>query len=156
VQITRSSIDTAKGPADWFTGDVYIDAVAAAPAPSRVTADVTSEDDVQAAVDHTVERFGRLDAAFNNAGVEQPVDAADESAEQFDRVQAINLRGIWASMKHELRHMRNQGSGAIVNCSSLGGLVDHPRQVLGHRGGDHPDSPPPAPSAEEKPGPKRH
>ena len=143
MQITRSSIDTAKGPADWFTGDVYIDAVAAAPAPSRVTADVTSEDDVQAAVDHTVERFGRL-------------DAADESAEQFDRVQAINLRGIWASMKHELRHMRDQGSGAIVNCSSLGGLVDHPRQVLGHRGGDHPDSPPPAPSAEEKPGPKRH
>lgn len=57
--------------------------------------------------------------AYNNAGImPPPTDAADESAEQFDRVQGINLRGIWASVKHELRQMRAQGSGAIVNCSS--------------------------------------
>jgi NAD(P)-dependent dehydrogenase (short-subunit alcohol dehydrogenase family) len=61
---------------------------------------------------------------FNNAGVVGFTgDLADESAESFDKVTAINLRGIWTCMKHELRQMRSQGSGAIVNCSSLGGLV---------------------------------
>ncbi|MET9444337.1 glucose 1-dehydrogenase [Streptomyces sp. NPDC006610] len=95
--------------------------------------DVSGEDQVAAAVDHTVETFGRLDMAYNNAGIMvPPTDAADESAEQFDRVQHINLRGIWASMKHELRHMRDQGSGAIVNCSSLGGLVGNPGRAAYH------------------------
>ncbi|AYN37752.1 glucose 1-dehydrogenase [Streptomyces dangxiongensis] len=95
--------------------------------------DVTDEDQVGVAVDRTVETFGRLDMAYNNAGImPPPTDAADESAEQFDRVQGINLRGIWASMKHELRHMRDQGSGAIVNCSSLGGLVGNPGRAAYH------------------------
>uniref|UniRef100_A0AAU3GRD1 SDR family oxidoreductase n=1 Tax=Streptomyces sp. NBC_01401 TaxID=2903854 RepID=A0AAU3GRD1_9ACTN len=95
--------------------------------------DVTDEDQVAAAVDRTVETFGRLDMAYNNAGImPPPTDAADESAEQFDRVQGINLRGIWASTKHELRHMREQGSGAIVNCSSLGGLVGNPGRAVYH------------------------
>ncbi|MEU5144654.1 glucose 1-dehydrogenase [Streptomyces sp. NPDC021139] len=95
--------------------------------------DVTDEDQVAAAVDRTVETFGRLDMAYNNAGImPPPTDAADESAEQFDRVQNINLRGIWAAMKHELRHMRDQGSGAIVNCSSLGGLVGNPGRAAYH------------------------
>jgi NAD(P)-dependent dehydrogenase (short-subunit alcohol dehydrogenase family) len=71
--------------------------------------------------------------AFNNAGIQLPVcDAADEPAEAFDRVTAINLRGVWACMKHELRQMRTQGSGAIVNCSSLGGLVGNPGRAAYH------------------------
>ncbi|WP_327267275.1 SDR family oxidoreductase [Streptomyces sp. NBC_01218] len=95
--------------------------------------DVTDEDQVAAAVDRTVETFGRLDMAYNNAGImPPPTDAADESAAQFDRVQNVNLRGIWAAMKHELRHMRGQGSGAIVNCSSLGGLVGNPGRAAYH------------------------
>ncbi|MBK5994692.1 SDR family oxidoreductase [Streptomyces sp. MBT58] len=95
--------------------------------------DVTDEDQVASAVDRTVEAFGRLDMAYNNAGImPPPTDAADESAVQFDRVQNINLRGIWAAMKHELRHMRDQGSGAIVNCSSLGGLVGNPGRAAYH------------------------
>ncbi|WP_392757176.1 SDR family NAD(P)-dependent oxidoreductase [Streptomyces sp. LN590] len=95
--------------------------------------DVTDEDQVAAAVDRTVETFGRLDMAYNNAGImPPPTDAADESAEQFDRVQGINLRGIWASVKHELRHMRDQGSGSVVNCSSLGGLVGNPGRAAYH------------------------
>jgi NAD(P)-dependent dehydrogenase (short-subunit alcohol dehydrogenase family) len=62
--------------------------------------------------------------AFNNAGIAGPSgDLADEDIADFDQVTAINLRGIWTCLKHELRQMRNQGSGAIVNCSSLGGLV---------------------------------
>ena len=86
--------------------------------------DVADEGQVAAMVEHIVATFGRLDMAFNNAGiVGYTGDPADESAESFDRVTAINLRGVWTCMKHELRQMRSQGSGAIVNCSSLGGLV---------------------------------
>src|SRR5204863_8206723 len=68
-----------------------------------------------------------------NAGIQiPPCDAADEPAEVFDRVNAINLRGVWACMKHELAAMRGQGSGAIVNCSSLGGLVGIPGRAAYH------------------------
>jgi NAD(P)-dependent dehydrogenase (short-subunit alcohol dehydrogenase family) len=98
-----------------------------------VVCDVTDEAQVSALVDRTVETFGRLDMAFNNAGIMLPLsDAADEPAERFDRVTAINLRGVWATMKHELRQMRSQGSGAIVNCSSLGGLVGSPGRASYH------------------------
>lgn len=72
----------------------------------------------------TVATYGRLDAAFNNAGLQVPTsEIADQSAEDYDRINAINQRGVWARMKHELLQMRTQGSGAIVNCSSIGGLV---------------------------------
>ena len=98
-----------------------------------VACDVADEAQVAALVDRTVETYGRLDMAFNNAGIMLPVsDAADEPAERFDRVTAINLRGVWASMKHELRVIRAQGRGAIVNCSSLGGLVGNPGRASYH------------------------
>jgi NAD(P)-dependent dehydrogenase (short-subunit alcohol dehydrogenase family) len=89
-----------------------------------IVCDVADEVEVSNAVKKTVDTFGRLDMAFNNAGIIiPPSDPADEAAEVFDRVNAINLRGVWACMKHELKQMRAQGSGAIVNCSSLAGLV---------------------------------
>jgi len=98
-----------------------------------IRCDVADEADAAAMVQQTVSTFGRLDAAFNNAGIQvPPSDAADETAENFDRVNAVNLRGVWACMKHELRHMRTQGSGAIVNCSSLGGLVGLPSRAAYH------------------------
>jgi NAD(P)-dependent dehydrogenase (short-subunit alcohol dehydrogenase family) len=98
-----------------------------------VGCDVSDEEQVAALVERTVDTFGRLDFAFNNAGIQAPpTDAADEPAETFDRVHAINLRGVWACMKHELRPMRAQGSGAIVNCSSLGGLVGLPGRAAYH------------------------
>ncbi|WP_181792812.1 glucose 1-dehydrogenase [Streptomyces sp. WELS2] len=95
--------------------------------------DVADESQAAAMVTRTVNAYGRLDMAFNNAGIQAPpADAADERAEDFDRVNAVNLRGIWTCQKHELRQMRAQGSGAIVNCSSLGGLVGLPERAAYH------------------------
>ncbi|MNY35245.1 3-oxoacyl-[acyl-carrier-protein] reductase FabG [compost metagenome] len=75
-------------------------------------------------VEETVSTFGRLDVAFNNAGVQNVLaETADASREDYDKVMDINLGGVWNCMKFELQQMRKQGSGAIVNCSSLGGLV---------------------------------
>jgi NAD(P)-dependent dehydrogenase (short-subunit alcohol dehydrogenase family) len=98
-----------------------------------VHCDVANEDQVAAMVAQTVATFGRLDAAFNNAGVQAPpADTADASSADYERVMAINLRGVWNCMKYELRQMREQGSGAIVNCSSLGGLVGLPFRAIYH------------------------
>jgi NAD(P)-dependent dehydrogenase (short-subunit alcohol dehydrogenase family) len=98
-----------------------------------VRCDVADEGQVAAMVEQAVGRFGRLDMAFNNAGIMvPPTDAADEPAEQFDRVNAVNLRGVWACMKHELHQMRAQRSGTIVNNSSLGGLVGLPGRAAYH------------------------
>jgi NAD(P)-dependent dehydrogenase (short-subunit alcohol dehydrogenase family) len=98
-----------------------------------ISCDVAHEGSVAAAVRTAVDTYGRLDMAFNNAGIQvPPTDAADEPAEVFDRVNAINLRGVWACMKHELAVMRPQGRGAIVNCSSLGGLVGLPGRAAYH------------------------
>ncbi|ANH67277.1 SDR family oxidoreductase [Mitsuaria sp. 7] len=89
-----------------------------------IVCDVSDEAQAKAAVEHTVSEFGRLDMAYNNAGILGPMcEMSEETVEGFDATQAVNLRGVWAFMKHELLQMKKQGSGAIVNCSSLGGLV---------------------------------
>ncbi|MCP5328082.1 MAG: glucose 1-dehydrogenase [Steroidobacteraceae bacterium] len=89
-----------------------------------VRCDVTQEADAAAAVAACVEHFGSLDFAFNNAGLHVPVaNTADAEASDFDLAIAVNLRGAWNCLKHELRQMRVQGSGAIVNCSSNSGLA---------------------------------
>jgi NAD(P)-dependent dehydrogenase (short-subunit alcohol dehydrogenase family) len=88
-----------------------------------VTCDVTRGDDIRAALDATIERFGGLDLAFNNAGVEQAMKPVIEvSDDEFDRLIAINLRGVFLSMKHEIEHMLAHGGGAIVNTSSGAGV----------------------------------
>ena len=98
-----------------------------------VTLDVADEAQAAAMVERTVTTFGRLDMAYNNAGILGPMgDITDETGEGFDEVNAVNLRGVWTCMKHELLQMRKQGSGAIVNCSSLGGLVGLPGRSAYH------------------------
>jgi NAD(P)-dependent dehydrogenase (short-subunit alcohol dehydrogenase family) len=95
--------------------------------------DVADDAQVEAMVEQTVATFGRLDAAYNNAGVQNIVaETADAPREDFDRVMAINLRGVWSCMRFELRQMSKQGNGAIVNCSSLGGLVGAPGRGTYH------------------------
>ena len=80
-----------------------------------IRCDVTRAEDVKAALDKTIETFGRLDAAFNNAGVEQATAAlADITQEEWDRIVAINLRGVFLCMKYEIPLMLKQGGGAIV------------------------------------------
>ena len=92
-----------------------------------IRCDVADDAQVEAMVDQAVAAFGRLDAAYNNAGVQNAVaDTADATREDFDRVMGINLRGVWSCMKFELRQMSEQGSGAIVNCSSIGALTAAP------------------------------
>jgi NAD(P)-dependent dehydrogenase (short-subunit alcohol dehydrogenase family) len=98
-----------------------------------VHCDVSDEEQAAAAVAVAVAEFGSLDAAFNNAGIQPlPVESADAEVAEFDRVHAINLRGVWACMKHELRQMRAQSHGAIVNSSSIGGLIGGPGRVMYH------------------------
>jgi NAD(P)-dependent dehydrogenase (short-subunit alcohol dehydrogenase family) len=98
-----------------------------------VRCDVADEQQVATMVEQTVSTFGRLDAAYNNAGVQSPaIETADASGEEFDRVNSINLRGVWNCMKYELLQMRQQGNGAIVNCSSIGGVIGLPGRAIYH------------------------
>lgn len=90
-----------------------------------VKGDVAKTADVQSAIQKTVATFGRLDVAFNNAGIEGNwTPMIEQSEDDFDRVIAINLKGVWLSLKHEIQQMLKQGSGgAIVNMSSVAGLI---------------------------------
>ncbi|MGE5649971.1 MAG: SDR family oxidoreductase [Bacillota bacterium] len=94
-----------------------------------VQADVSRDAEVEALVAKTVAAYGRLDCAFNNAGIEEeskPIGECEEAL--FDRIMAINVKGAWLCMKHEIRQMLRQGGGAIVNTASVAGLVGAPLQ----------------------------
>jgi len=95
--------------------------------------DVSDEQLARMAVMRAVSEFGSLDMAYNNAGILGPMcPMMEESSDGYDEVNAVNLRGVWTFMKHELIQMKKQGSGAIVNCSSLGGLVGLPGRAAYH------------------------
>lgn len=92
-----------------------------------VKADVSKAADVEVLVKKTVETYGRLDCAFNNAGIEGGVKFTVECTEaEFDRTIAVNLTGVWLCMKYEIQQMLSQGGGAIVNTASVAGLVGFP------------------------------
>jgi NAD(P)-dependent dehydrogenase (short-subunit alcohol dehydrogenase family) len=89
-----------------------------------VAADVSDARQVGALFEEGIRRFGRIDYAFNNAGIEgQMASTSDCSEQNWDRTLAVNLKGVWLCMKHELQHMLARRAGAIVNCSSVAGLV---------------------------------
>jgi NAD(P)-dependent dehydrogenase (short-subunit alcohol dehydrogenase family) len=93
-----------------------------------VQADVSLTQQVQTMVNKTVETYGRIDCAFNNAGIEgRMADTVECSEEVFDRTIAINLKGVWLCMKYELPQMLKQGGGSIVNTASVAGLVGFER-----------------------------
>ena len=88
-----------------------------------IPCDVRDRSEVRAMIAAAVETYGRLDAAFNNAGINcdgAPLLETDD--DEFDTIIDVNLRGVWNCMKAELRQMTAQGTGAIVNCSSIGGM----------------------------------
>jgi len=89
-----------------------------------VRTDVSKASDVKAMIEQTLATFGRLDFAFNNAGVEQALTPLPEQTEEtYDQIMDINVKGVWLSLKHEIPAMLKTGGGAIVNNSSVGGLV---------------------------------
>ena len=92
-----------------------------------VKADVSKGADVEALIIQTVETYGRLDCAFNNAGIEGGVKPTiDCTEEEFARTIAVNLTGVWLCMKYEIQQMLSQGGGTIVNTASVAGLVGFP------------------------------
>jgi len=94
---------------------------------SFIKADVSLAQDVQTLIQKIVETHGRLDCAFNNAGIEGPMGfLIDCSEEDFDRTMRVNTKGTWLCLKHEIPQMVKQGGGAIVNAASVAGLVGSP------------------------------
>ncbi len=103
---------------------VVADIAAAGGSAAYIHCDVRSEDDIRAMIEACVQTFGRLDCAYNNAGIGAMHAAlAEETTESWDDVVATNLRGVWLCMKHEIHRMLEQGGGMIVNCASILGLV---------------------------------
>lgn len=89
-----------------------------------IQCDVSDDKQVEEMVAKTVSTFGRLDAAYNNAGIQNELaKAEDQTRDDFDRVTGVNYKGVWSCMKYELKQMSRQGTGAIVNCSSIGGIL---------------------------------
>src|SRR3954453_6862211 len=119
VVLADFKVDGVKAAADKL--------VAAGHKALAVRCDVSDDAEVAAMVERTVAEFGRLDCAFNNAGVMARIaPTADSTREEWDRVIGVNLRGVWSCMRHELRQMERQGSGAIVNNASVGALTGNP------------------------------
>jgi NAD(P)-dependent dehydrogenase (short-subunit alcohol dehydrogenase family) len=93
-----------------------------------VKCDVSKTVEVQGMIEKTISTFGRLDYAFNNAGIEGfMAPTHDCTEENFDKTIDVNLKGVWLCMKYEIPEILKQGKGVIVNCSSIAGLVGSPR-----------------------------
>ena len=92
-----------------------------------VKTDVTNEDDVKSLVERTAKVYGRLDYAFNNAGIEEIMTPLlDQTLDVFDRIMNVNVKGVWLCMKYEIPQMIKSGGGAIVNMSSIAGVIGFP------------------------------
>jgi NAD(P)-dependent dehydrogenase (short-subunit alcohol dehydrogenase family) len=90
--------------------------------------DVVVAAEIEALVNHAVKTYGRLDIAFNNAGIEGDIHPTivDHSEASFDAIMDVNVKGVWLSMKYEIPQMLKTGGGAIVNCSSVAGVIGFP------------------------------
>jgi NAD(P)-dependent dehydrogenase (short-subunit alcohol dehydrogenase family) len=92
-----------------------------------IQTDVTQEAQIEALVKQTMGTYGRIDAAFNNSGTEgTPSPLADDNEENYQKIFEVNVKGLWLSMKHQLKHMQQHGAGSIVNNASIAGLIGFP------------------------------
>lgn len=95
-----------------------------------IKVDVSRSSDVETMVNETIETYGRLDCAANNAGISGPIVASiDLEEKDWDQVVNIDLKGVWLCMKYEIPYMLNQGGGSIVNTASMAGIVGFPAQA---------------------------
>lgn len=110
---------------DWKENDEEVDLIKELGSEAIfIKCDVSKADDVKAMVDKTIAAFGRLDYAYNNAGIEgTQANTFDCTEENWDKTININLKGIWLCMKYEIPEILKQGKGAIVNCASVAGTV---------------------------------
>ena len=96
-----------------------------------VKTDVANEDDIRSLVERSAKSYGRLDYAFNNAGIEEIMTPfTDQKSEIFDQIMNINVKGVWLSMKYEIPEMIKSGGGAIVNNSSVAGIIGFPQMPI--------------------------
>ena len=96
-----------------------------------VKTDVANENDVRSLVEKTVKQYNRLDYAFNNAGIEEmTTPLADQTSNAFDQIVNVNVKGVWLSMKYEIPEMIKSGGGAIVNNSSVAGIMGFPQMAI--------------------------
>lgn len=125
LQVVVSDIDAAGG-------EGTVELIRAAGGEARfVRCDVTRDAEVKALLEATVAAYGRLDYAFNNAGIEiEKGRLAEGSEAEFDAIMGVNVKGVWLCMKHQLPLMLAQGGGAIVNTASVAGLGAAPKMSI--------------------------
>ena len=93
-----------------------------------VKTNVANEDDIRSLVEKSTKAFGRLDYAFNNAGIEEMMTPfVEQTSDTFDQIMNVNVKGVWLSMKYEIPEMIRSGGGAIVNNSSVAGVMGFPQ-----------------------------
>lgn len=114
--------------ADWIEDNETLNLIQAAGGEAIfIKCDVSKDSDVKAMVEKSISTFGRLDYAFNNAGIEgTSAPTQDCTEENWEKTISVNLKGVWLCMKYEIQHMIKQGKGAIVNNASIAGLVGFP------------------------------
>lgn len=96
-----------------------------------IKTDVTQEAQIEALITKTVQAYGKIDAAFNNAGTEGKLTSlAEDTEENYQQIFDVNVKGLWLCMKHQLKHMQQNGGGSIVNNASIAGLIGFPNLGL--------------------------
>jgi NAD(P)-dependent dehydrogenase (short-subunit alcohol dehydrogenase family) len=96
-----------------------------------VKTNVANEDDVRSLVEKTVKTYGKLDYAFNNAGIaETMTPLVDQTSDIFDQIMNVNVKGVWLCMKYEIPEMIRTGGGAMVNMSSVAGVIGYPQMPI--------------------------
>jgi NAD(P)-dependent dehydrogenase (short-subunit alcohol dehydrogenase family) len=132
LAFAQSGLQVVVADVDVNGGEQTVAAIKAADGTATfIACDVTRDDQVQALVQRTVATYGRLDYAFNNAGIEiEQSKLADGKESEFDAIMNVNVKGVWLCMKYQIPAMLAQGGGAIVNTASIAGLGAAPKMSI--------------------------